>query len=86
MMKEKYFVIDIIVVILCIILLVLSCIFLTDIRQNEELIAYILMVGAAINMFVGSKGLMQKNKRKYLLPVSVLLFIMSLLIFFGFGG
>ncbi|KAB1434303.1 hypothetical protein F7O84_17585 [Candidatus Galacturonibacter soehngenii] len=85
-MKEKYFVIDIIVVILCIILLVLSCIFLTDIRQNEELIAYILMVGAAINMFVGSKGLMQKNKRKYLLPVSVLLFIMSLLIFFGFGG
>lgn len=85
-MKEKYFVIDIIVVILCIILLVLSCIFLTDIRQNEELIAYIIMVGAAINMFVGSKGLMQKNKRKYLLPVSVLLFIMSLLIFFGFGG
>lgn len=85
-MKEKYFVIDIIVVILCIILLVLSCIFLTDIKQNEELIAYILMVGAAINMFVGSKGLMQKNKRKYLLPVSVLLFIMSLLIFFGFGG
>lgn len=85
-MKDKYFVIDIIVVILCVILLMLSCVFLTDIKQYEEMIAYILAVGGAVNLLVGSKGLKQKTKRKYLLPVSVLLFIMSLMIFFGIGG
>lgn len=85
-MKDKYFLIDIIVVILCIILLVLSCVFLTDIGKNEEVIAYILMAGATINLLVGSKGLKQKNIKKYLLLVFVPLFIMSFMIFFGFGG
>lgn len=84
--KDEYFTIDMINVILCMILLVLSIIILVDVKQNQEFIPQVILLGSIINILSGIKGLKQKNKRKLLLPVGVILFIMSLMIFLGFGG
>lgn len=73
-------------VILCIILLLLSFILFIDIKQNQELIGYILLIGACINLFKGFRGMNIGNSRRFLLPVSIVLLIMSLLSFLNFGG
>lgn len=85
-MRDKYFTIDIINVILCSAILILSAIFLIDITQHEELVAYIILLGGVVNMLSGIKGLKKNNSGKLLLVISAVLFIMLALIFFGFGG
>jgi hypothetical protein len=84
--KDKYFTLDLINVILGICLVIASIIVLIDVRNNQEFVPYIILLGSIINILSGMKGLKQKNKRKLLLPVGGVLFIMSLMIFLGFGG
>lgn len=83
---KNFVLIDIIQVIISMVLIILTVIVLIDVKQNEDFMVYIILAGGIINMLIGIKGLLQKNSKKYLLPVSAILYIMCVLIFFGFGG
>ncbi|MFA9377102.1 MAG: hypothetical protein ACERKZ_10165 [Lachnotalea sp.] len=84
--KDKYFVIDIINVVLCIIMLIVSMIVILDLQNKVWLFPCVIMLGAIINILAGFKSMKQNKKGKLALFGGIILFIIALMIFFGFGG
>lgn len=84
--KDKYFVIDIVNIIFSVIMLILSIIALLDLHNKAWLFPYIIMIGAIVNMLSGFKSMKQNKKGKLSLFGGVMLFVIALMIFLGFGG
>lgn len=84
--KDKYFALDLIRTILCTIMLVLAIFSFTNMGEYDFLFPYVILIGAIINTLTGIKALKQKTKGKFLLVVSVILFIIASISFLGFGG
>lgn len=84
--KDKYFIIDIVNIILSTIMLIVAIIVFLDLQNRVWLFPYVIMIGAIVNMMSGLKSMKQNKKGKLSLFSGVMLFVIALLIFGGFGG
>jgi hypothetical protein len=84
--KDNYFILDVTNVILCTVMLGMSIIALINIENNVVLFPYIILMGAIVNILAGLKRVIQVNKGKIYLFGGIFLFVISLMLFMGFGG
>ncbi|PXV90244.1 hypothetical protein C8E03_105152 [Lachnotalea glycerini] len=84
--KDNYFILDVTNVILCTVMLGMSIIALINIENNAVLFPYIILMGAIVNILAGLKRVIQVNKGKIYLFGGIFLFVISLMLFMGFGG
>lgn len=85
--NKVYFAVDIINMVICVIILLLSVFAFLDVKGRIVLFPYIILLGSIVNALFGYKEVKQKDKKsKVFFAAAGILFIISLLIFAGVGG
>jgi hypothetical protein len=81
--KDQYFAIDVVNLILCILIIVSSVIAFIDINNNVWMLPYIIFIGAIVNMMAGFKSLKQNKKGILLLLGGTILLAIALIRLFS---
>lgn len=85
--NKMYFAVDIVNMFLCVIILLLSVFTFLDVTERTIFFPYIILLGSIVNALFGYKEVRQKDKKsRVFFAAASILFIVSLLIFAGFGG